>query len=260
MKMLLETDKVSVSIDGKEILNDVSISLKPGELFALFGPNGAGKSTLIRAIVSDIKYSGTIKVLSDESKSLPRRELARRVAVLNQSSQAQFSYTVFETVLMGRYAWKKGIFSGTSREDIASAKRAMELAGISDLADRSILTLSGGERQKAFLARVLCQDANILLLDEPTNNLDIRSKAEIYEVVKKWAGEYGRAVLCVSHDIDLAIMYATSAALLSNGRIVMQGGTKEVLMSNKANEVFSMDIIGYYDRLFGAVKDACPRI
>jgi iron complex transport system ATP-binding protein len=250
---------VSCGYGNIEIVHEINFSVRPGEFLCIAGPNGSGKSTLLKAIAKLIPYRGSITLASSavnsapsavEISSLSRRELARKVALLAQSSRVYFSYSVYDTVAAGRYAWFKGRFSGLSPEDKAVIKQVMEQLDLEPLRDAMIDRLSGGQLQRVFLARTIVQEPDIILLDEPTNSLDIRHQLELLDYLKKWVKERAdngepRALIAVLHDLNLVQRYADRAALIKEGKLTAFGEKAEVLTRDKLLDVYASDVAGY---------------
>lgn len=236
----LTFENVSVDLGGRAILRDLSLSISAGEVVGVAGANGAGKTTLFRAAsrVAPLKH-GSIRLESDEMANLPRRELAQRLAVVPQDVGLAFPFRVGEVVLMGRAPHIGGL-GFESPADVRLAERALEALGISALADRSMLELSGGERQLVLVARALAQQPRVLLLDEPTAHLDLRHRTEVFSQVRAFALA-GGAALAVTHDLSLAARVCDRIALLREGRLVAIGTPREVLVPQRLNEVFGVD-------------------
>jgi iron complex transport system ATP-binding protein len=225
---VIELEDVSVSLDGRRVVDDVSLAAGDGEWLTLLGANGAGKSTLLRAVAGLVPAAGTIRIGGDEIATLRRRELARRVAVVPQSPAVPRAMTVAEYVLLGRSPFVS--YAGSeSRHDVEVARAALRRLDLRDFADRDLSSLSGGERQRAILARALAQEARVLLLDEPTTALDAGRQQQVLELVDELRVEQGLTVLSAMHDLTLAGQYAGRVVLLAHGRVVAQGQASEVL-------------------------------
>jgi iron complex transport system ATP-binding protein len=234
---LLTLDDVHVSLDGVRILAGVDLTLDRGETLGLVGPNGAGKTTLLRAATGLIELErGSIEVDGQPLDGFSRLDLARRVAVVQQLPEAPPSMRVDDLVLLGRNPYLR-LLGRESRRDHAIAHEAMVRTGCDDLATRTLGTLSGGERRRAFIARALAQEPALLLLDEPTANLDPEAQSAIFETLRELAAD-GVGVLVVVHDLTLAGAYCDRIALLDGGRVVAAGEPRAVLTAESVARVY----------------------
>lgn len=211
----------------------------------LAGPNGAGKSTLIEAIAQGVPYTGSIQWEGTDIRSLKPAQLARRIGVLSQKNTVGYAYTVEEVVGLGRYAYKAGFLSGKDEDGQAQVERALALTGLTELRRASMLTLSGGETQRAFLAQVFAQNPQVLILDEPANHLDLKYQQHIFSLIQEWLKTPGRAVMSVVHDLSLARRYGTHAVLMHHGKSVSQGETGQVLTPDNLRGVYDMDVYAW---------------
>jgi len=239
---MLQGNNLSVQYGAQTAVNRVSFSLRPGQWLMLAGPNGAGKSTLIRAVAQTIPYTGRITLDGRDLRSLRPMERARQIAVLSQHNSAQYGYTVEEIVQLGRYAHRKGFLSSKPEGEDQRVDSALALTGLTEYRHRSVLTLSGGELQRVFLAQVFAQDPKVLLLDEPANHLDLPYQQHIFSLLSDWLREPGRAVLSVVHDLSLAKKYGTHALLMHRGNSVAYGETNAVLTPSNLQSVYGMDV------------------
>ena len=229
--------------DGDDVLNGLSFNAQPGERLAILGPNGCGKSTLLRAITRIIPYRGTITLDGVDTASLTRKDLAKKIALLGQSAQVFFPYTVYETVSLGRYAYAEGFFKNLSKTDKAVTEDTMKKLDIWNIKDRIIDELSGGQLQRVYLARTLVQDPDLILLDEPTNHLDLKHQVELLEYLSLWAKENHRTVIAVLHDLNLARGFADTAALMDErGRLAAFGPCEPVLSGKALEDVYGLDV------------------
>ncbi|MBI4005790.1 MAG: ABC transporter ATP-binding protein, partial [Gammaproteobacteria bacterium] len=206
------------------------------------GPNGSGKSTLIKIISGVLNgYRGSVFVAGREVHEIPRRQLARQLAVVPQESVFSFSFSALEIVLMGRHPHIAGL-AFESASDIEIAREALRRCGALDIASRPIQKLSSGERQRVVFARALAQQPQILLLDEPASFLDIRHQVELYDIVRELASELQCGVLTALHDFNLAAEYCDQVYLLSEGHIEAGGPTTEVLSYANLTRVFDTEV------------------
>lgn len=240
---MLQVQQLSGGYVGENILKNISFRVAKGELFGILGPNGSGKTTLLKMISGILPFQqGMISIKGKDITSYSSRELAQLIAVLSQHSSQAFSYTVKETVSLGRYAHQKGWFHSWSNEDEQILQDVMTQTGIASFQHKNIQALSGGERQRVFLAQALAQEPEILLLDEPTNHLDLSYQKELLDLLKEWTRVKGLTVISIFHDLNLASLYCDRLLLLENGMIHTNDSPNEVLKVEKIKEVYHTDI------------------
>lgn len=242
---LIEVKNLTVRYGSLTIVDDVSFSLSSGEWLMIVGPNGAGKSTVVNAITQGAPYTGEVLYNGADVKRMKPNELARRMGVLTQNHYVGYSFTVEEVVRMGRYSYAPGIFAQRHDEDAIAVERALKKTGMEAFRKQSVLTLSGGELQRAFLAQLFAQDPELLILDEPTNHLDLVYQKQVFGLIRDWIAETGRSVISVVHDLSLARAYATSALLINGGHAVALGRVEDVLTRERLQEVYSMDVYAW---------------
>lgn len=233
---------VSCSYGSFAVLEGINFCVERGAFAGILGPNGSGKTTLLRCLSRVLKPRRGTVLLEDRDlyRESPRR-VARRMAVVPQESGAAFSFTVGEVVLMGRFPHLK-MFQREGEADWGAAARAMELTGISHLADRPVTALSGGERQRVVIARALAQEPELILLDEPTSHLDINHQLEVLELLKKLSRQEKLTVICVFHDLNLAAQYCDRLILMKGGRIFALGSPEDVLTPQNIRSVFGASV------------------
>ncbi|MCQ2405908.1 MAG: ABC transporter ATP-binding protein [Oscillospiraceae bacterium] len=239
---VLEVKALSVSIGRAELVKDLSFSVNEGQWLMICGPNGAGKSTLLNAITGGYAYSGTVLYKGESLKKLSPKKRAAELGILAQNHYVGYEFTVEEVVALGRYAHSKNVLGGMSDEDERHINEALSLTGLNELRNHSVLTLSGGELQRTFLAQVIAQNPKLLLLDEPTNHLDLIYQKQVFELIEKWLEVPGRAVISVVHDLSLARAFGTDALLMDKGRLLSSGDVKKVLSPENLNSVYGMDV------------------
>ncbi|MEG1242854.1 MAG: ABC transporter ATP-binding protein [Oscillospiraceae bacterium] len=239
---MLEIANLGVEFGGLKILDDISFSLESGQWLMLVGPNGAGKSTIVNSIAGGCPHSGTILLEGENIAAMKPALLAQKLGFLSQSHNVGYSFTVKEVVALGRYAYSRGFFGKGDVEGKKQIDEALALTGLSDFAERSVLSLSGGELQRCFLAQLFAQNPKLLVLDEPTNNLDLLYQKQVFELLQDWISQPGRAVISVVHDLSLARAFGTHALLLDKGKIVAQGKAAEVISDENLRSVYGMDV------------------
>lgn len=239
MMVVLSAKNVGVEIDGVNILRGVDLDLHAGEVLALVGPNGAGKSTLLSVLSGDLSpTTGEVLLGGRDLTTFKHLTLARERAVLTQENQLSFPFTVGEVVLMGRSPWAR---TPQFEHDEAAASESMIAMDIEHLAPRRFTSLSGGEKARVSLARVLAQRTAIVLLDEPTAALDLRHQEEVMRAVRVLAAD-GTAVLVVVHDLSLAAAYADRIAIIAGGTTVAAGTPVEVLTEELVSTVYGLPV------------------
>lgn len=229
-------------LPNKPIVQDINLEIKSGEVCCIIGPNGSGKSTLLKALSNILDYDGNIILNGINLKDLSRKQLSRKIAFLSQSIESYFSYTVYDTVILGRYPYINGVFATPSNKDYKIVNEALKLVGIYDIKNKLINEISGGQLQRVFLARTIAQQPKVILLDEPTNHLDFKHQIEIIDYIKDWAKKENKIVVAVLHDLNLVQKYADKVMLLNNGKSVCIGNTKEILSSKIIKDVYDIDV------------------
>lgn len=255
---MLDVKNLSVTLGGAKIVEDVSFSAREGQWLMILGPNGAGKSTIVNAISGGVPYTGEVRLDGENVHRMKPRLRARKLGVLSQNHHVSYAFTVEEIVRMGRYAHARGLFSPRSEEDEAQFLDAVEKTGLSGFLNQSVLTVSGGEMQRAFLAQLLCQDPRLMLLDEPTNHLDPKYQKQIFDLVRRWVAQGGRCVVSVVHDLSLARAYGTHALLLKDGRVAASGAIRDVLTDEHLQQVYDMDVCGWMRTLYEGWMEETP--
>jgi iron complex transport system ATP-binding protein len=235
----------------REALDGVDCSAAPGQLTAVVGPNGSGKSTMVRALLGRVPVtSGRVLADGADVRTLGREALARRVAVVGQREEPAFSMLVRDYIALGRAPWLRP-WAPPSSDDRAAVERAVQLADVGALADRPTDTLSGGEWQRVRVARGLAQATPALVLDEPTTFLDIAHEMACFELLAGLA-RGGRAVLVVSHQLNLVARFADRVVLLSRGRVVAEGTPDDVMRGETLERVYEWPLVVARDPAVGA--------
>jgi iron complex transport system ATP-binding protein len=237
MTACLTAQGVSVALSGRIVLRDISLSLASGHLVALVGPNGAGKTTLLRALAGLVPSDGAIHVGGDALLSLSLRERARRFAYLPQGHIVHWPLPARDIVALGRYPHGATDPARLTPGDSEAVLRAMQATDVMEFAARRVTELSGGERSRVALARVLAVEAPVILADEPTSSLDPRHQIDVMNTLRT-AADRGTLVMVVTHDLGLAARFADTVLVLSDGRLVSQGAPAEALSEQVMAKVF----------------------
>ena len=237
MTAFLTAQGVSVTLAGRRVLNDISLSLWSGHLVALVGPNGAGKTTLLRALAGLVPSDGAIHVGGEALSSLSLRQRARRFGYLPQGHIAHWPLPARDIVALGRYPHGATDPARLSPGDAEAVLRAMQTTDAVAFAERRVTELSGGERSRVALARVLAVEAPVILADEPTSSLDPRHQIDVMKNLRV-AADNGTLVMVVTHDLGLAARFADIILVLSEGRLVSQGAAGEALSEQVMAKVF----------------------
>jgi iron complex transport system ATP-binding protein len=237
---VLQASGVSVRLDGHLIVDHATLTLLRGEVVALVGPNGAGKTTLVRALAGLLPAEGQITLEGRAFAAFSPRERARRIAYLPQGHVFHWPIPAAAAVALGRYPHADP-FSPPSEADRAAVARALAATNIEALAERSVATLSGGERARVALARALASEAPVLLADEPTASLDPRHQLVVMELLRR-AAESG-TVLAVIHDLLLAARFADRVLVMDRGRLVADGPPAEALGPERVAQVFGVTTV-----------------
>lgn len=242
---MLKAENITVRFGERTVVDHLSFHLHEGQWLMLVGPNGAGKSTLIETISQGVAYTGNILLEGKDIRRFKAAQLARKVGVLAQKNVVGYAYTVDEVVGLGRYAYTQSFLSARDDGGKDQVERALSLTGLTNLRHASVLTLSGGELQRTFLAQVFAQNPQILILDEPANHLDLKYQQHIFSLISDWLKTPGRAVISVVHDLSLARKYGTHAVLMNQGKNISQGKIDEVLTQDNLKTVYDMDVYGW---------------
>jgi iron complex transport system ATP-binding protein len=236
----LTAENLNVALAGRTVLKNVSLSLSLGHLVALVGPNGAGKTTLLRALAGLIPSEGLIRVNGDALSSLPLRERAKRFGYLPQGHVVHWPLPARDIVALGRYPHGVTDPARLTPKDADAVLRAMQATDVVEFSDRRVTELSGGERSRVALARVLAVEAPVILADEPTASLDPRHQIDVMKNLRT-AADNGVLVIVVTHDLGLAARFADHALVLSEGRLVSQGAPADALSEQVMAKVFRIN-------------------
>lgn len=238
--MSIEAKGIGVIVGGKELLRGVDFVAEPGQVTGLIGPNGAGKSTLLSVLAGDqVPTTGTVRVCGADPALMHPRELARQRAVMLQDVAVSFEFLVRDVVSMGRRPW-----AGTARQeqDDALIDSALAAVDATHLAGRDVMTLSGGERSRVALARVLAQHTPVILLDEPTAALDISHQEQVLGLLREVALRAGVTVVVILHDLNAAAAYCDHVVCLAGGQVAASGSVRDVCTAATLSEVYGWPI------------------
>jgi iron complex transport system ATP-binding protein len=239
----LDARDVSFAYDsrGPLVLDGVSLSVPRGAIVGLLGPNGSGKTTMLRMLSGTLApTTGRVTLDGTQVTALPRRDLARRIAVVPQETHSAFDFTALEIVLMGRYP-HLGAFELEGADDLAIARDALAATGTSAIESRRFATLSGGEKQRVVIASALAQASDVLLLDEPTASLDLGFQFDIAALLGGLNRDRGVTMVVSTHDLNLAATLCTELVLLKAGRVIANGTTRDVLTKTNIRALYGVD-------------------
>lgn len=245
----LFAEKLHISYGSQTIVENLDLAIPDGKVTALVGANGSGKSTILKTMARLLKAKkGSVYLDGKSISQMQTKEVAKQLAILPQTPVAPEGLTVRELVAYGRFPHQKGL--GTlSREDKSMIDWALQVTKMNDLADRQIESMSGGQRQRAWIAMALAQGTDILFLDEPTTYLDMAHQLEVLKLLERLNREEGKTIVMVVHDLNHAALYAEHIVAIKHGKIVQSGNPAEVITSGMLREVFGIE----------ADVVACPR-
>ncbi len=248
---IYEVENISFRYPGyeRDVLKGVSLCLHKGEILCILGPNGAGKTTLLSCMAGLLKpASGTVRLCGRDLREMSEKEIAKLTGFVPQMHVPAFDYRVIDFVLMGR-APHTGLFSRPSAAEEQQCREVLENMGLSHIADKSYLDISGGERQQLLIARAIVQSPEAILFDEPTAHLDYGNQHRTLRRIKQMASE-GYSVVITTHNPDHALLLGDQAAIVSKDGTVVQGSSSDILTEEKLSEVYGMDIrIRYIEEL-----------
>lgn len=251
---LVHVKDLSVRYEDRSVLNRISLQIRQGELLGILGANGSGKSTLLRSMIGLMRYNqGEIYIKSKEITRYKPKELAKVIGYVPQDTSLDFDFSVRDVVMMGRHAHLSR-FSAETALDQEVVNQAMQAAGVSHLAERSIAELSGGQRQLVFIAKALAQEPELLVLDEPISALDIKHQLHVLELLRSITLDRGTASVAALHDLNLAARYCDRIALLSGGQMVAVGKPDQVLTKDSIQSVYGVHAEIRSDPVIGSIQ------
>ena len=240
---------MSAGYGKTEILKDINLEIKPSEKIFIGGANGSGKTTLLRVLAGIIPHKGEVLIDGKEVSSMKRKNIAKLIALMPQTNEIYFPYTVNETVLLGTYASTGNSLFGNNAKAAQFAVKCMEDCGVLEYKDRHLDELSGGQLQRVLLARTFAQCSPFLFLDEPGNNLDIKYRAELCDKLNTWSAgktsDIDNTLVAVFHDLEQAKRCCTRAVMLKEGRIVFDGDITEAMNPEMLMKIYDFDVAGY---------------
>lgn len=238
---MISVENLSAGYNGF-FIKDINFNVEKGEIFGIIGPNGSGKTTILRAISKVIPIKGGRVLFNGaDIRKIGFREFAQNVGVVSQVNEVHFDMKVFDLVLLGRIPHQRFLF--TTHNDIEIVKRSLEILGITELKNKYISQLSGGERKLSFISKALAQEPKVLLLDEPTTHLDIYHQVKILNIIKRLKRELNITIIIVLHELNLAIEYCDRLLLLNNGEVYKIGEAQEVLTKETIKGVYHSNVI-----------------
>lgn len=237
---LLKVDSLGVTLNARRIIEGIHFTVEAGEWVGIIGPNGSGKTTLLRALNGFLPFTGTVALKGREVRRWLRRELATTVSFVRQTHTLAFDFSVEELVGMGRTPYK-GWLDGLDGDDLSGIGEALTRVNLEGFEQRNVLSLSGGELQRVFLAQTLVQDTELVLLDEPTTHLDVYQQYEFLEHVREMTNS-GRTVVSVFHDLEQASRYSNKLLVMLEGRQVAFADPAEILTPDLIASVFNMSV------------------
>jgi len=245
---MLEVNALAAGYGSGDVIRNISFRVEKGECLCVLGPNGCGKSTLLKSIARIINYRGVVSVDGGDISAVPRKLLAREIALLSQNMQVFFPYTVYETVSIGRYAWSRGLLKNLSENDKIIINDTLKKLDLWDIKDRMIDELSGGTLQRVFLAKTMAQTPSVILLDEPANHLDLKHQIALLDYLKAWVKENNTCLVGVFHDLNLARYFGDTAILMNEGDVAAYGTIEDVLNSDILEAVYGIDIRAFMQK------------
>jgi iron complex transport system ATP-binding protein len=228
MNNAIQIESLALELNGAPILRGVSFDIGQGEYVSIIGPNGAGKTTLLRCLLGMYPYQGSAKIGGTECRNYDSRALARQVSYVPQTHDLEFPLAVYDFVMMGRYPYMSAL-SPAQKHDEEAVEWALDITGTAQFRTRTLRTLSGGERQKVYIAAALAQETPVMLLDEPATFLDWRHQSEVMTLLKKINVECGATILAVNHDLNSAAHWSDRIIALKDGRTLFTGTPQELI-------------------------------
>ncbi|BAK81546.1 iron ABC transporter ATP-binding protein [Candidatus Arthromitus sp. SFB-rat-Yit] len=235
---MLKIRDVSKSYGSNRVVNNVSLDIEKGKLTSFVGPNGAGKSTLLSIIVGLLeKESGEIYLDDRDINSYKKDELSKKISILRQSNNLNIRLTIRDLVSFGRFPYSKGRLT---RDDEKFIDDALEYMKLCDIQDKFLDEISGGQRQRAFIAMVIAQATEYIFLDEPLNNLDMSNSVQMMKVLRKLCDDLGKTIVVVMHDINFASCYSDYVVAFKDGIVYKEGKTSDIIDESVLEEIYQI--------------------
>lgn len=251
MDTILQVKNLSYKYNKhKQILSNINFQLQSNKKLCIIGVNGSGKTTLLKTLVNLLNYDGEIFLNNRELRLYSNKDLAKKVALLSQVQNCNFPYTIWDTVALGRYPYIGNKFQKLGNYDKDLISENLNKLGLYEKKDKLISSLSGGQLQRVYLARVFVQDTNIILLDEPTNHLDLKYQIELVEYINNWVLEENKAIIGVFHDLNIVNNFADEVILLKEGSILNYGSKKEVITEENLINGYGINVFDYMKKSF----------
>ena len=236
---MIKLKNITKFYEKKPVVKDLTIEIEKGKITALVGENGAGKSTVLSMIARFMKAShGEILLEGESIRTIKDLEMAKKMAVLKQMNAVNVKLTIRELVELGRFPHSKGRLNETDHEAV---DQALEYLTLHNIQHKYLDEISGGQRQRAFIAMVVAQDTEYILLDEPLNNLDMRNSVKIMKTLKRLSEEMSKTIVMVIHDINFASAYADHIVALKDGALVASGTVSDIMTNETLSEIFGMN-------------------
>ena len=257
MNSILDVKNIGFKYTGKEFLfRNLSFSLCPGEVLSIIGPNGVGKSTLLNCLTNVLNpVEGEIIISGNNVKDIKTADFAKLVGYMRQSTDIVYDYSVIDIVLMGRSPYISAVRQ-PSKKDYELAKNALESMGVAEYSDRSFLELSGGEKQKVLISRIVAQSPSVIVMDEPTSALDYGNQMRTLELIKKLQSD-GFAIIMTTHNPDHALNIGGKVAALGKNQKLIFGNSDDILNTETLSEIYGEKICVSYVEEFGRKVCVC---
>lgn len=240
---MIKLENVNAYYDKTQVLYNINLELLKHVNYSVLGVNGCGKTSFLRCLTNNIEFNGNISVDGKYLTQFTKKELAKKISMFSQILSTSFDYTVYDTVMMGRFSHSKhNIFSSSTKTDIDIVNDSLNTIGMYHMKDRKLSSLSGGQLQRVFLAKIISQNPDIVLLDEPTNHLDLRYQIELVDFFKEWSSMSGKTIIGVFHDINLAMYFSENTLIFDDGKILIHGKFTEIIEAGVLDDIYKMDI------------------